>query len=44
MCDVTPTVLVYADLHEFEGEFPEIYKIVLASGNRNSGFLFPEIL
>ncbi|PJZ55879.1 D-alanine--D-alanine ligase [Leptospira barantonii] len=21
-----PTVLVYADLHEFEGEFPEIYK------------------
>ncbi|EMY77541.1 D-alanine--D-alanine ligase C-terminal domain protein [Leptospira weilii serovar Ranarum str. ICFT] len=26
MRDVTPTVLIYADLHEFEGEFPEIYK------------------
>ncbi|WP_243397976.1 D-alanine--D-alanine ligase [Leptospira kmetyi] len=24
--DSIPTVLVYADLHEFEGEFPEIYK------------------
>ncbi|MGQ2872156.1 D-alanine--D-alanine ligase, partial [Leptospira santarosai] len=26
MSDVTPTVLVYADLCEFEGNFPEIYK------------------
>ncbi|EMO64937.1 D-alanine--D-alanine ligase C-terminal domain protein [Leptospira borgpetersenii serovar Pomona str. 200901868] len=26
MYDVMPSVLVYADLHEFEGEFPEIYK------------------
>ncbi|EMJ95790.1 D-alanine--D-alanine ligase [Leptospira alstonii] len=26
MIDPTPTVLIYADLHEFEGEFPEIYK------------------
>lgn len=23
---MNPTVLIYADLHEFEGDFPEVYK------------------